>query len=93
MVAGHLAGLQRFHLLWRNQCIEFHLPLLLDLPNPLLTLLRAEGRVSANRLDFGVRPLLDEAALLHSRLGDACFFPAGRLVRMRRTGDHAGMPR
>jgi hypothetical protein len=82
MIAGHLAGLHRLHLLRRNKRIKLLLCALVDLANLLLTLLRAEGRFGAYRFDLGAGPLLDGATLLHGRLGDASFFPAGWLVRM-----------
>ena len=39
VAARLLARLQRFHLLWGNEGIEFLLGLLMDLSNSLLTLL------------------------------------------------------
>jgi hypothetical protein len=82
MIAGHLAGLHRLHLLRRNKRIKLLLCALVDLANLLLTLLRAERRFGAYRFDLRAGPLLDGATLLHGRLGDASFFPARWLVRM-----------
>jgi hypothetical protein len=91
VITGHLAGLHLLHLLRRNERIEFLLRLLVDLLNLLLPLLGAERMVGANGFDFGARPLLDDTALLHGRLGDASHLPAGCLV-IRRTSDRAGTP-
>ena len=41
VVARLLTGFQRFHLLWRNEGIEFLLGLFMNLPDLLLTLLLA----------------------------------------------------
>jgi hypothetical protein len=91
MIAGILAGLHRLHLLRRNKRVELLLCGLVDLANLLLPLLWAEGRIGTYGFDFGAGPLLDGPTLLHGRPGDAGFFPARWLVRMRRTGDPAGM--
>jgi hypothetical protein len=92
MIARHLAGLQRLHLLGRDQCVHLLFRLFVDLPDFLLPLLRTERRLGANRLDLSARPPLDCAPFLHRRLRDPSLLPARRLMRLRRSHHRAGMP-
>ena len=70
-----LARLQRFHLLRRDEGVEFLLGLLMNLTDLLLTLLLAQGRVGADCLYFGPRPLLNGLTLLHRWLGNTRDLP------------------
>ena len=76
VIAGHQAGLQRLHLLERDQCVHVLFRLFVDLPDLLLPLLRTAGRLGASRLDLRARPPLDCAAFLHRRLRDPRLLPA-----------------
>jgi hypothetical protein len=93
MIARHLAGLQRLHLLGRDQRVHLLFRLFMNLPDLLLPLLRTQRRLGANRFDLRARPALDRAAFLHRRLRDPSLLPARRLMRLGRSNRRAGMPR
>jgi len=93
MVPRHLAGLHRLQLLRRNQSVHLLLSLLMNLPDFLLSLLRRKGSLRAYRLHFRLGFPLDRLSLFHRGLGNPGLLPAGRLVRLGRTSDRAGMPR
>lgn len=65
VVARLLARLQRFHLLWRNEGIEFLLGLLMNFPNLLLPLLLSQRRVGADCFHLRPRSLLNCLPLVH----------------------------
>jgi hypothetical protein len=93
VVPRHLARLHCLQLLRRNKRVHLLLGLLVNLLNFLLPLLRRKGSFCANGFHFRLRSPLDGLSLLHGRFRNASLLPAGRLVRLRCTGDRTGMPR